>query len=107
MNYAPGCADAKCETTDRFSDAVQIAKSADYVIMVMGLDKTVEAEGRDRVHIPCSGAVYDVLEPPGCQNALVQLISELNSNIVIVYTDQWWPSESVTDLPKQSSGWNR
>ncbi|MCG8626244.1 MAG: glycoside hydrolase family 3 C-terminal domain-containing protein, partial [Proteobacteria bacterium] len=53
VNYAPGCADVKCETTEGFSDAVQIAKSADYVIMVMGLDKTVEAEGRDRVHVPC------------------------------------------------------
>ena len=84
VNYAPGCADVKCETKDGFSDAVQIVKSADYVIMVMGLDKTVEAEGRDRVHVPCGGTSYDVLEPPGCQNALVQLISEFNSNIVLV-----------------------
>ena len=84
VNYAPGCTDVKCETKDGFSDAIQIAKSADCVIMVMGLDHTVEAEGRDRVHVPCGGAAYDVLEPPGCQNALVQLISEVNSNIVLV-----------------------
>ena len=83
VNYAPGCADVKCETKDGFGDAVEIAKLADYVIMVMGLDHTVEAEGRDRVHVPCGGATYDVLEPPGCQNALVELISELNSNIIL------------------------
>ena len=84
VNHASGCVDVKCESTDGFNDAVQIAKSADYVVMVMGLDQTVEAEGRDRVRVPCSGAAYDVLEPPGCQNALVQQISELNSNIIIV-----------------------
>ena len=105
VNYAPGCADVKCETTDGFSDAVQIAKSADYVIMVMGLDQTVEAEGRDRVHVPCNGAAYDVLEPPGCQNALVQLISELNSNIVIILINggplslsQIYPNRAVVGI---------
>ena len=84
INYAPGCADVRCETTDGFGDALKIAKSADYVIMVMGLDQIIEAEGRDRVHVSCGGAAYDVLEPPGCQNALVEQISELNSNIIIV-----------------------
>ena len=105
VNYAPGCADVKCETTDGFSEAVQIAKSADYVIMVMGLDKTVEAEGRDRVHVPCGGTSYDVLEPPGCQNALVQLISELNSNIVLVLINggplslsQIYPNKAVVGI---------
>ena len=105
IKYASGCTDVKCETTDGFSDAVQIAKSADYVIMVMGLDQTVEAEGRDRVHVPCSGVAYDVLEPPGCQNALVQLISELNSNIIIVLINggplslsQIYPNKAVVGI---------
>ena len=84
VNYASGCADVKCETKDSFNDALQIAKLADYVVMVMGLDETVEAEGRDRVHVPCDGAAYDVLEPPGCQNALVQQVAELNSQIILV-----------------------
>ena len=105
VNYAPGCADIKYETTDGFSDTVQIAKSADYVIMVMGVDKTVEAEGRDRVHVPCDGTSYDILEPPGCQNALVQLISELNSNIVLVLINggplslsQIYPNKAVVGI---------
>ena len=105
VNYAPGCADVKCETKDGFSDAVKIAKSADYVIMVMGLDQTVEAEGRDRVHVPCGGAAYDVLEPPGCQNALVELISELNPNIVVVLINggplslsQIYPNRAVVGI---------
>ena len=105
IQYASGCTGVKCETTDGFSDAVQIAKSADYVIMVMGLDQTVEAEGRDRVHVPCGGAAYDVLEPPGCQNALVQLISELNSNIILVLINggplslsQIYPNRAVVGI---------
>ena len=84
VNYASGCANVKCENKDGFGEALQIAKSADYVIMVMGLDQTVEAEGRDRVHVPCDGAAYDILEPPGCQNSLVRQVSELNRNIIVV-----------------------
>ena len=84
VNYASGCADVKCEDKDGFDDALKITKSADLVIMVMGLDETVEAEGRDRVHVPCDGAAYDILEPPGCQNSLVRQVSEVNSNIVVV-----------------------
>ena len=105
VNYAPGCADVKCETKDGFGDAVKIAKLADYVIMVMGLDHTVEAEGRDRVHVPCGGATYDILEPPGCQNALVELISELNSNIILVLINggplslsQIYPNRAVVGI---------
>lgn len=84
VNYASGCVDVKCASTDGFSEALEITKSADYVIMVMGLDQTVEAEGHDRVHIPCDDAAYDVLEFPGCQNALIRQVSELNSNIILV-----------------------
>ena len=105
VNYASGCADVKCENKDSFSGALEIAKSADYVIMVMGLDQTVEAEGRDRVHVPCDGAAYDVLEPPGCQNALVQQVAELSSNIILVLINggpvslsQLYPSRAVIGI---------
>ena len=105
VHYASGCADVKCESKDGFGDAVQIAKSADYVIMVMGLDHTVEAEGHDRVYVPCGGAAYDVLEPPGCQNALVRQISELNPNIIIVLINggpvslsQIYPNRAVVGI---------
>ena len=84
VSYAPGCVDVKCESKKEFNDAMQIAKMADYVIAVIGLDHTIEGEGHDRVKTSCAGESYDILEPPGCQNDLVEEITSLNNQVVVV-----------------------
>ena len=42
VSYSQGC-DIKCTDTSKFSDAVNVAKSADIIVMVIGLD-----EGQER-----------------------------------------------------------
>ena len=84
VNYAPGCEDVKCESKEKFEDAVHAAASADYVVMVMGLDHTVEGEGHDRAKTSCGGEYHDILEPPGCQNDLVEAITTLNGKVIVV-----------------------
>ena len=85
VNYAPGCKNVACESKENFQAALQIAKSADYVIVVIGLDHTVEGESHDRKQMSCGGGEsHDVLEPPGCQNDLVEEIAALNGQVILV-----------------------
>lgn len=81
---APGCADVVCSDTSGFAEALSAAKGADYVVMVMGLDGTVESEGHDRVLTSCEGVAQDNLALPGCQTALVEQVAQLNPKVVLV-----------------------
>lgn len=81
---APGCANVLCSDTSGFAAALSVASGADYVVMVMGLDATVESEGHDRAQTSCEGAAQDNLALPGCQTALVEQVAQLNPNVVLV-----------------------
>ncbi|THU57495.1 hypothetical protein C4D60_Mb03t04140 [Musa balbisiana] len=52
--YVAGCDSAAC-TSSSINDAVQLAKSVDYVIMFMGLDQDQEREDLDRVDLVLPG----------------------------------------------------
>ncbi|XP_019154966.1 PREDICTED: probable beta-D-xylosidase 6 [Ipomoea nil] len=76
-SYASGCLDVACNSTDGFAEAVSIAKRADYVIVVVGLDLSQETEDHDR---------YSLLLP-GHQMALVnELAGVSNKPLVLVLT---------------------
>ena len=80
-----GCSSTKCPDKSGFQSAIDAAKKADYVVMVMGLDGSLEGEGHDRTAHPCEGDVEpDVLALPGCQGALVDAIAEVNSHVILV-----------------------
>ena len=81
---APGCADVVCGDTSGFADALSAATGADYVVMVMGLDASVEGEGHDRAQTACEGVAQDNLALPGCQTALVQQVVKVNPRVVLV-----------------------
>ncbi|KAG7660886.1 BGL2 [[Candida] subhashii] len=55
-------------------EAVDVAKAADAVVLVVGLSKEWESEGFDRPN----------MDIPGYTNQLIQEVSKVNSNIVVV-----------------------
>ncbi|KAG5528149.1 hypothetical protein RHGRI_028926 [Rhododendron griersonianum] len=77
-SYAAGCLDGvPCTSNAGFTEAVSIAKEANFVIIVAGLDLTQEAEERDR---------YSLLMP-GFQTALVTTIAAVTKKpLVLVLT---------------------
>ena len=80
-----GCDGVKCETKLHFSDAVNAAKQADYVVMVMGLDGSLEGEDHDRaLHSCIDGTTPDILALPGCQSKLVEAVAAVHSNVILV-----------------------
>ncbi len=47
VSYTQGCS-IKSTSTDDFANAAAIAKASDAVVLVMGIDESVESEGQDR-----------------------------------------------------------
>ncbi|KDP32160.1 hypothetical protein JCGZ_12621 [Jatropha curcas] len=54
-SYAIGCHDVSCDSDAQFDEAMHIAKSADFVIIVAGLDLSQETEDHDRVSLLLPG----------------------------------------------------
>lgn len=61
ISYAYGCRDAQCDSDDGFAEAVDIAKQADFVVIVAGLNTTQETEDRDRVSLLLPGKQMDLV----------------------------------------------
>ncbi|GKY91348.1 hypothetical protein MPSEU_000107000 [Mayamaea pseudoterrestris] len=63
--------------TELLSEAVEIAKPADVVLLFIGLPEIMEAEGMDREH----------MRLPAQHNALLNEVLAVNSNVVVVITN--------------------
>ena len=84
IEYQPGCKNVMCSDTSLFDEALEIVHNADFVIMVMGLDSTVEGEGHDRANTTCESAPVDNLALPGCQAKLVEEVITYNPRVILV-----------------------
>ncbi|XP_041014913.1 beta-xylosidase/alpha-L-arabinofuranosidase 2-like isoform X1 [Juglans microcarpa x Juglans regia] len=71
--YEPGCSNVVCSTA-QLEDAKNIAASADATILIMGADKSIEAESRDRID----------LRLPGQQQLLVTEVAKVSKGPVIL-----------------------
>ncbi len=83
--------------TSGFPDAIQKAKAADLVVLVVGEDAFQSGEGRSQTHIGFAGV----------QDELIQKVYEANSNVVMVLMngrpiDISW---SATHLPAIVDSW--
>jgi xylan 1,4-beta-xylosidase len=71
--YAPGCA-IKSSSTSGFAAACTAAKSADAVVVVIGLNQSIEREGHDR----------DFISLPGVQDKFVSSITACVPNKPVI-----------------------
>ncbi|XP_009599906.1 probable beta-D-xylosidase 7 [Nicotiana tomentosiformis] len=71
--YHPGCNFVNC-TSAAIDEAVDIAKKADYVVLIMGLDQTLEREKLDRTELGL----------PGMQESLITAIVQAAPKPVIL-----------------------
>ncbi|XVE95337.1 hypothetical protein REPUB_Repub02eG0088300 [Reevesia pubescens] len=72
--YHPGCSAVNC-SSPLTEQAVKIAKGADYVVLVMGLDQTQEREDHDRV---------DLVLPPKQQNLISSVARAAKNPVILV-----------------------
>ncbi len=92
--------ETKINTTDKsgFDEAIQIAKRADVVVMVLGEHGLQSGEGRSRTDIGL----------PGVQQDLLEAVYKVNPNIVLVLTNGRplalpWAAENI---PAIVEGWH-
>lgn len=72
--YAAGCQDVPCNSTAGIPEALSIAKEAEYVIVMAGLDLSQETEDLDR---------YSLLLP-GHQMALIRAVASVSKKPVVL-----------------------
>lgn len=72
--YQPGCDKVLCQNDSLIFPAIRAAKKADATVLVMGLDLSVEEEGRDRI---------DLLLP-GYQTQLINQVAMVSKGPVIL-----------------------
>ncbi|KAF8406210.1 hypothetical protein HHK36_008295 [Tetracentron sinense] len=55
VTYQPGCANVGCSNGSLIDSAAKAAATADAVVVIVGLDQSIEAEGLDRVNLTLPG----------------------------------------------------
>ncbi|XP_020260446.1 probable beta-D-xylosidase 6 isoform X1 [Asparagus officinalis] len=60
-SFATGCNDVPCESDDGFEDAIRVAREAEVVVVVAGLNLTEETEDHDRVSLLLPGKQMDLI----------------------------------------------
>merc|ERR1712190_704449 len=73
IHYNMGC-DVNSNNTVNFSTSMEFAAQSDLTILVVGINNTIEAEGKDR----------HSLYLPGVQNEFIRNISSVSDNIVLI-----------------------
>ncbi|KAJ9671107.1 hypothetical protein PVL29_027208 [Vitis rotundifolia] len=71
--YLPGCSNVACGTA-QIDEAKKIAAAADATVLIVGIDQSIEAEGRDRVSI----------QLPGQQPLLITEVAKASKGNVIL-----------------------
>ncbi|XP_057965994.1 probable beta-D-xylosidase 5 [Malania oleifera] len=74
VNYEPGCDGVRCSDSSLIGAAAKAAATADAVVMVVGLNQSIEAEGLDRVNLTL----------PGFQEKLVMDVANAAKGTVVL-----------------------
>ena len=68
----------------KFEEALDLCTDNKLVVMVMGMDQSIESEGRDRGLTNCYGLSNDMLGLPGCQSVLVERATARSQRVILV-----------------------
>ncbi|CAI9765614.1 unnamed protein product [Fraxinus pennsylvanica] len=75
ITYEPGCSDVGCNKDSQIEAAAKAAAASDVVIIVVGLDQSIEREGLDRINLTL----------PGFQEKLVnEVANSTNGSVILV-----------------------
>ncbi len=88
--YHPGCGVASPKDEKLFAEAVAAAKAADVVILVCGVDQSVDCEAHDRKDTKLPGVQHDLIK--ACYQANPNTVLILNSNNTVAVN---WEQENL------------
>ena len=81
--FKPGCSVRGAKDDKMFAEAVDAARNADVVVMVCGVDQSVDAEAHDRMHTRLPGAQHELIEACFRANPKTVLVISSNNTVAV------------------------
>ena len=90
--YKPGCSIAGAKDPAQFNDAIAAAKLADVVIMVCGVNSSVDGEGHDRKDTKLTGVQHELIQAVHAANPRTVLVVSSNNTVAINWEQEHLPA---------------
>ena len=102
--YKPGCSVQGPKDEKMFAEAVEAAKGADVVIMVCGVNQSVDTETRDRKNIELPGVQHELIQACFKANAKTVLVVSSNNTVAVNWEQENLPAIVSAIFAGQSQG---
>ena len=102
--FKPGCAVDGPKDDKMFAEAVDAAKSADVVIMVCGVDQSIDAEGHDRKDTRLTGVQHELIQACFKANPKTVLVISSNNTVAVNWEQENLPAIVSAVFAGQAQG---
>lgn len=102
--FQPGCTIEGGKDDKMFAEAVQAAKSADVVIMVCGVNQSVDSEGHDRKDIQLTGVQHELIQACFKANPKTVLVLSSNNTVAVNWEQEHLPAIVSAVFAGQAQG---
>ncbi len=90
--YKPGCSITGARDAKLFDEAIAAAGRADVVILVCGVNSSVDGEGHDRKDTQLTGAQHELIQAVYAANPRAVLVVSSNNTVAINWEQQHLPA---------------
>ncbi len=102
--FRPGCTIEGPKDEKMFAEAVDAAKQADVVVMVCGVNQSVDAEGMDRKDLRLSGAQHELIKACFRANPKTLLVISSNNTVAVNWEQENLPAIVAAIFAGQAQG---
>jgi len=102
--YSSGCGVTGNRDDAAFAEAVDMARGADVVVMVCGVDGSVNSEGHDRDTIGLTGAQPELIKAVYAVNPNVVLVLSTNNSVNVIWEQSNLPAILCAICAGQAQG---
>ena len=102
--FKPGCTVQGAKDEKMFAEAVDAAKHADLVILVCGVDQSVDCEGHDRKNTKLPGAQHELIQACFKANPKTVLVISSNNTVAVNWEQENLPAIVAAIFAGQAQG---
>ena len=102
--FKPGCTVQGAKDEKMFAEAVDAAKHADLVILVCGVDQSVDCEGHDRKNTKLPGAQHELIQACFKANPKTVLVLNTNNTVAVNWEQEHLPAIVSAIFAGQAQG---
>ena len=102
--YHPGCGIIEPKKEELFRKAVDAARDADMVIMVCGVNQSVDQEGQDRKTTGLTGAHHELIQACYAANPKTVLVLSSNNTVAVNWEQAHLPAIVAAIFAGQAQG---